>query len=341
MSYQSIDGLMLPIRQDDVCGVAPQMIHRVQMRASLGQPFELDAVSLGQGLADLGGVAGVLIQQQDHMPCAIMRVNQFQKGTEVHRPLTLTGKQQPTSRADVDRSEQHTLGILAAEDHSMRLSSWTPTGLQGREQQQVDLILNQNDATRRQMGQSTQNSPFFSLAAGPAPKHSGSVSRYSPAHAIAAEACERTAPVPTYAADVLPAGERSSLLRNSHAPAAIDAAIPPVGHRDVVPTATAVPGGADLSARPIGRFPDRHAASCKHSAGILPKPLRRTRWNSLHQSVAGPIDERKAVCRDNASRSVEARDVVCVSTGTDPWSTPFLRRLPEVAPLSNYLWLPT
>ena len=78
---------VLLIHVDDILPFAPQSIHRVQLRATLGQPQQLDVEQAGQGHRAGGGVTGILLQQQRHMPTTVVSVQQLQKRLKVRSPL--------------------------------------------------------------------------------------------------------------------------------------------------------------------------------------------------------------------------------------------------------------
>lgn len=81
------------------------------------------------------------------MPTPIMVMNQLQECLEVFGPLMLPGQEQPRTRAEIHRPEDHTAGIPATQENPLGLPPQRPASPQRREQQQIGLILGQKNAS--------------------------------------------------------------------------------------------------------------------------------------------------------------------------------------------------
>ena len=101
----------MPIGKNVVLAVTPEVIHPVQLRATLGQPDQADAQLSGQVLRTVCSAAWILVQEQGDLPAPLMTVNDCQKSSEVLTTLPLTCQEQPMSGVDVDRAEDDSPGI--------------------------------------------------------------------------------------------------------------------------------------------------------------------------------------------------------------------------------------
>jgi len=90
-----------------------EVIHPVQLRATLGQPDQADAQLSGQVLRTVCSVAWILVQEQGDMPTPVMAVNDCQESSEVLTTLPPTCQEQPMPGGDVDRAEDDSPGIIA------------------------------------------------------------------------------------------------------------------------------------------------------------------------------------------------------------------------------------
>src|SRR5205085_4396450 len=181
------------VRRQHLLAVPPQVVHRVEVRAPLGQPQQLDPQLVGGVLGVLRRMATVLVQQQRHVPAPVKVADLLQEVLEVHAALPLACQQQPAARLEVDGPEQDALGVAATDRNRGRLPTAGPAGAQGREQPQGGLVPRQLRATRRQGPQPPPDGAFFSRAGGPAGARSGTASTRSPAGRVPGGRYRRTA----------------------------------------------------------------------------------------------------------------------------------------------------
>src|SRR5690349_9006208 len=92
---QMIDRGLLMVGADLVLGVAPQVIHRAQFRAALGQPDQTDLQFPRQPDRAVCRMAGIPVQQQPHRPSAVMVVDAAEERLEILSPLLGSREQQP------------------------------------------------------------------------------------------------------------------------------------------------------------------------------------------------------------------------------------------------------
>ena len=156
----------MPIGKNVVLAMAPEVIHSVQLRATLGQPDQADAQLSGQVLRTVCSVAWILVQEQGDMPTPVMAMNDCQKSSEVLTTLPLTCQEQPMPGVDVDRAEDDSPGIEPRDWHLRRLAAQPPCGAQRREEQEVRFVLEQLDTTRWQLadfytGEAQKSTNFY------------------------------------------------------------------------------------------------------------------------------------------------------------------------------------
>src|ERR1051326_1871150 len=84
-----------------------------------------------------------------------------------------------SARPKVHAAKDHPPGIETAEHDRRRFASARPTRAQGREQQQIGLILDDNRRFRSQMTQKSAQRAFFSPVAGREKERSGNASRHN------------------------------------------------------------------------------------------------------------------------------------------------------------------
>src|SRR4051794_9681864 len=138
-------------------------------------------------------MAAIFIQQQDHLPPPIMRMDRMQEQTEVFGPLSSPDPKQPVTSPRVKGAKDHPPRVGTAERHGSVLSPLGPTGPQGRKQEQISFVFKQYDAARPQLGEPPPDAAFFSRARDRAPIHSGAASIHIPVATIAASGWSRTA----------------------------------------------------------------------------------------------------------------------------------------------------
>src|SRR5271157_4587526 len=88
--------------------MTPEMIHPVQLGATLGQPDQADAQLSGQVLRPVCSMAGILVQEQGDLPAPVMAVKDCQERSEVLTTLPPTCQEQPMPGVDVDRDRGKT-----------------------------------------------------------------------------------------------------------------------------------------------------------------------------------------------------------------------------------------
>src|SRR5438067_4754067 len=92
-AYLLLNRRVLLIGADHVLALPPQRIQRVQRRRALRQPQQGHPRDGWQ--RRLGGVAGILVQQQGYMPASVSRPDLRPEGTEV-KALPLLPRHQQT-----------------------------------------------------------------------------------------------------------------------------------------------------------------------------------------------------------------------------------------------------
>ena len=88
-----LDGRVLLISADHILGLPPQGIHRVQLRRPVRQPQQGHPLGLAQ--RSLRRMAGVLIEQQCHMPAAVVRPDLREERLEVAAAPPLARYEEP------------------------------------------------------------------------------------------------------------------------------------------------------------------------------------------------------------------------------------------------------
>ena len=151
----------LSIRKDVVFAMTPEVIHPVQLRASLGQPDEADAQLSGPVLRTVCSVAWVLVQEQCNLPAPVMVVNHRQESSEVLTTLSPTGKEQSMPGVDIDRAENDSPGVEPRDWDLQRVAAQSPCGASRREKQEVRFVLEQLDAARWQLADFPADLHFF------------------------------------------------------------------------------------------------------------------------------------------------------------------------------------
>src|SRR5579884_4038482 len=177
--YLLLNRRVLFVDTDYVFALAPQGVHRIQLRTTLGQPQQRHALRRPQRCRSR--VTGIFVQEQGHMPSPVAAPQWGQERLEVATASLGTRQQQPRTRPQIHRPEDHPPCIATTEPDGGCLATLTPRGTQGRKKQQVGLILGEYDATGRQGANLSPNPPFFSRAGGRVPAGSGAASIHSPA----------------------------------------------------------------------------------------------------------------------------------------------------------------
>jgi len=103
---QMVDRGILMVGTHLTLGMTPQVIHRVQLRATLGQPDQTDLKLPCQPDRGACCVTGILIQQQPNRPTPVVLVDELEEGLEVLGSLSAAREQQSVTRAHVDRAEE-------------------------------------------------------------------------------------------------------------------------------------------------------------------------------------------------------------------------------------------
>jgi hypothetical protein len=153
------DGRILLVRTDHVLALPPQRVHRVQLRRPVRQPQQRHPFGRPQG--SLRRVAGILIEQQRHMPTPVVPSNFLEERLEVAATPLLARQEQPGPGPQVHRPEDRAPRIATTQPHPGDFAALRPRGPQGREQQQVGLVLGQDHAPPRQSPDLPADPPFF------------------------------------------------------------------------------------------------------------------------------------------------------------------------------------
>ena len=137
------DRLVLPVGRDLALLLTPQVIHRVQLRALLGQPHQGHIQLRRQPPAGGALLATGLVQQQPQRPAPIPPTQLPQVRLEVRLPHLPPPQRHPPARPQIDRPEQHPPVVLPGDGHDRLLSPPRPAGPQRREHPQDRGILRQ------------------------------------------------------------------------------------------------------------------------------------------------------------------------------------------------------
>ena len=97
------DRRVLPIGTDSLLAVAPQVIHRVQLRTADRQPDQPDPLRARLALRNLRRVTTVLVQQERHVPSAVVLMDQPEEFPEILGTLLLAFQEQPRTAACIQR----------------------------------------------------------------------------------------------------------------------------------------------------------------------------------------------------------------------------------------------
>src|SRR3954469_19872624 len=206
-------GLILLIGTDHILGLPPQGLHRVQLRRPVRQPQQRHPLRLAH--RGLGRMAGILVEQQGHMPASVVPPEFREERLEVAATPPLTRHEEPSPGPQVHRPEDHAASVAAAQPDPGGLSALRPGGAQGWEQQQVGLVLGQDHAAPWQGPDLPADPPFFSRARGPGSSRSAGACRRNPTGAGPGEVCPRRFAAPWCSPGPLGAKAPSSSRRGS------------------------------------------------------------------------------------------------------------------------------
>src|SRR4051794_28920870 len=156
-----IHGRPLPICRDLALHGPPQVVHRVELRALLRQPDQLDTQASRQGTAPLGVVARGLIQYEVERTAAVAPAEQSKELLEVRLAHLRPSQDDPMSGPEVDRPEQDALGVLAGDWHLGLLAPKGPHAAQRREPSQGRLVLEEDHGAGFDPLEAPHDSPFF------------------------------------------------------------------------------------------------------------------------------------------------------------------------------------
>lgn len=162
--HLGLDGRVLLVGADDVFGLPPQRVQRVQLRRTLRQPHQ--GHPLGRPRRGPGRVGRVLVQQQRHVPAPVVRPRLPQEGLEVSAAPLRARHEQPCPRPQIQRPEDDPPGVLPAQPDAGGFAALGPGGAQRREEQQVGLVFGQHDVAPRQGPDLPADAPFFFSSSG-------------------------------------------------------------------------------------------------------------------------------------------------------------------------------
>jgi hypothetical protein len=153
----------LPIGGDEPLQFAPELVHRVQFRSLLGQPEQPDAERRGQHLGARGGMrAGPVGEQPDRAGGAVAASQLAQECLGIDGAGTWTDEHDPVRSPQVDRTEQHPLGVGTGDRHRGLCAFPGPGRAQGRKQpQQRPVAAQQRVAGAPTSAETSNYSPFF------------------------------------------------------------------------------------------------------------------------------------------------------------------------------------
>src|SRR5689334_13817453 len=222
-----------------------------------------------------------------------MPMNQLQKGLKVFGPLMRLGQKQRMAGPQVQAAKDGPPRVLAADGHRGRLAPAGPTGPQGRQEQQLGFVLDQEHGPGGQGPNLAANPAFFSLAAGPGPTRNGSVSRRSRARAGAVEACPRRGgarrvdPGPALAAGAGWSNRWPGSQSRAGSGPAPPAGVPPVVHPNAGDGLGQLDGGARPGWRGRGNVQssDRRCAPRRAVGGPPPPGVDRHRVPATRRRV--------------------------------------------------------
>lgn len=97
--------------------ITPEVIHRVEFRALVGQPEQSDLEPGGELLAADGGVTGRLIEQKPDGPTTIVLAQELEKCAEVILAGMVAAQENAVAGTRVDDAKEDSLCIVPADGH--------------------------------------------------------------------------------------------------------------------------------------------------------------------------------------------------------------------------------
>jgi hypothetical protein len=110
-------------------------------------------------------MAGIFVEQQGYVPTTVDPPEFREERLEVVATPPLARHEEPSPGPQIHRTEDHAARVVAAQPDPGGLAALRPGGAQGREQQQVGLVLGQDHAPPRQVPDLAADTPFFSRPA--------------------------------------------------------------------------------------------------------------------------------------------------------------------------------
>ena len=141
----------------------PELVHRVQFRSLLGQPKKPDVERRSQHLGARSSVcAGPIGEQPNRAGTAVAASYLAQECLGIGSAGTWTDQHDPVRRPQVDRAEQHPLGIRTGDRHRGLRALAGPGRAQWRKQpQQRPVAAQQHVAGAPISAQAPDYPPFF------------------------------------------------------------------------------------------------------------------------------------------------------------------------------------
>ena len=198
------------IGADGVFETPPDLLGRVVLVTGIaGQRDELQPRLRCEPLLHrLAGMNAAVIDQDVNATKRVGSQDIGQGGDELHRALAVGQAVVPGARAQIDRTEDRPLAVLAGRQHLGLFTPAMPGGPQHRQEHHLALVLGQNDRGRigQNLAQMPQLGVFSRVAAlrqdqlGPSP-HEAGPRQGPPQRRAADEKAETLAQVPQQAAD--------------------------------------------------------------------------------------------------------------------------------------------
>ena len=119
-----VDAGVLLVGADDILGLAPEGLDKVELGRAGGQPQQRHV--LGGLPRGARGVAGVLVQEQGDVPATVGGAHQRQERLEVGGAAFRPHQKQARAGAQVQGAKDHALGVAARKQHRRRLAPRRP-----------------------------------------------------------------------------------------------------------------------------------------------------------------------------------------------------------------------
>src|SRR5919198_1860524 len=156
-----LDGRILIIRGDMPLQLAPELIHRIELRTLLRQPdqrnIELDSEALTLG----GAMTRRLVQQQRDRAPRICLAHETEKGLEVRLLHVRATQEEPMPSTEIDGTKQDAFGVTPRNRDMRLFALQSPGTTQDGKEAQHRLILPKEHGVGRELPEPAHYGPFF------------------------------------------------------------------------------------------------------------------------------------------------------------------------------------